>query len=66
MMKDFDEIFTNYDQVLAAVDLVINKDVEPITDDEVEEYLSLPSTTTDEEVEMLFLIDSDGRGESQF
>lgn len=51
MMKDFDEIFTNYDQVLAAVDLVINEETELMTE---------------EEVEMLFLIDSDGRGEGQF
>jgi hypothetical protein len=51
MMKDFDEIFTNYDQVIAATDLVIDGVVDQMTD---------------EEIEMLFLIDSDGRGEGQF
>lgn len=51
MMKDFDDIFTNYDQVIAATDLVIDG-----TADEM----------TDQEIEMLFLIDSDGHGEGQF
>lgn len=52
LMQDFDEIFTNYDQLVTAVEYA----VEAVDGDD---------SFTDEEIEAMFLIDSDGRGEGQ-
>lgn len=52
MMQDFNEIFTNYDQLVTAVDYAVNA-------------IDGDATFTDEEIEAMFLIDSDGRGEGQ-
>lgn len=52
LMQDFNEIFTNYDQLVVAVD----RAVAAIEGDD---------TFTDEEIEAMFLMDSDGRGEGQ-
>jgi hypothetical protein len=52
LMQDFNEIFTNYDQLVVAVD----RAVAAIEGDD---------TFTNEEIEAMFLMDSDGRGEGQ-